>query len=336
MPTKVAIEEDPVTPPEIYAEALRRWMSGASFDDWPYLKGEQIQPCAYISNDGQFHPDLIPVRCILYGPSGAWQINSPASLKQTGSISFYSSIIPLYVGGAAVFLHDLTGSFVSAKIVDRAKTETLNGISNFILDSFGLFVPPQNSIGSPPEPRASQIIPPDSPKVFCNQATVTTPKSGKSVTIVHDQYWAKGPSSYAIVPMAQKRIIVEHRSGVTSASSRQDEISAALEIEIAGEVTAGWATISASISASLSLTTTTTSSITITDESSTMAEDVVRNTTQESGIVVIWQLTDVITLFEKDDHGRMIPCGKLEIAQSPPFIRTYPGDLQFGEPGRVI
>lgn len=302
------------------------------FTNWPDVdQAKKVYAVCYGDTDEYKSRGAAPS---LYGPGGAMDF---ARCSINADIYHAEAVDPSYgplacVGSPILFFNRYSGSLMAVKSLPdnpQVVPALKNNISYNLFDRSSLDIPLPNTLGPPPDPPAGQLIPADSHKVFCTSGTMTL--SNGSALLVHDQYWAKAPSSYAVPPMAQKRVIMEHTSGITSASSRMDEVGVSLEVG----ATASWATVSASISASLSLSQTVATSLTVEEGIRTVSEEVVRNASQEPAIVIVWQLTDVITVVRMDATNKITSTYKLEVAQSPPVARVYPSDVQFGAPDPV-
>lgn len=164
-----------------------------------------------------------------------------------------------------------------------------------------------NDIGPVPSPTKQVLIPPDSPRVVVGSGVVAGQNS-----VVREQYWKRLPDSYSLAPGAKKQVSYTLTTGMQSTTSQQDTISASLGLS----ASAGWGPISASVSASLSKTSTTFQQQTYTTQATTFTSMELQNETQKPQTLLVWQLTDIVTIFDP----KWVPLGSIVTGGEPVII----------------
>ena len=95
-------------------------------------------------------------------------------------------------------------------------------------------------------------------------------------------------------------------------TSEQTTVAASLGIS----ASAGWGPISASVSTSLSQTSSTFQQVTLTEERTSFVSDTLENKTDKPRMLLIWQLTDIVTVFE----GNGVPLSSIVSRNAPNVI----------------
>lgn len=204
----------------------------------------------------------------------------------------------VFEGDILLFTAAHSGGFLGVTALTNSKQTELLITADYISDP--------NDIGPVPRPTKQVLIPPDSPRVVVGTGLV-----GQN-TVVREQYWRRLPDSYSLAPGAKKQISYTLTTGMQSTTSQQDTISASLGLS----TSAGWGPISASISASLSTTSTTFQQQTYTTQSTTYTSMELHNKTNNPETLLVWQLTDVVTIF----NSSRVPLGSIVTGGEPAII----------------
>ncbi|MET8686916.1 hypothetical protein ABZV77_22135 [Streptomyces sp. NPDC004732] len=199
------------------------------------------------------------------------------------------------LGWYVLFLNAYSGAFVTVQQVQSAVLGPGNG--RYWLIANPSYVVDPNDIGPVPEPNASVVIPPDSPRVVVGFGGLTATNS----TVVREQYWQRLPDSYSIAAGALRTINYTTTSGMESTTSDQTTLASS----VTGSGTAGWGPVSATLTASLSANSTSFQQTSTTVERTAFVSQTYDNTAADakSRVVFYWQLTNVLTVFDKDGNA---------------------------------
>lgn len=179
-----------------------------------------------------------------------------------------------------------------------------------------LFLDP-GDIGDVPSPNARVIIPGNSPRVVVGSARLP---NGNGLS--REQYWQRMPNSYSLAPREKRTVSYTVTSGMTSTSSDQKTSE-----ETAGaSIGAGWGPFSAHVSSQLSHSSTSDQSVTITSQTTSYNQNQYENLTDSSQYVLVWQLTDELTIFD-EFSGK--PVSSVTTLTQPPIVAGpyNPGNL---------
>jgi hypothetical protein len=206
--------------------------------------------------------------------------------------------------GYAIVLSTATGGFVGCLGPLPGDTAGLSLSLNADL----LLRP--NAIGPAPAPTEGSMIPPDSPRVVvgCGQ-------SPNGATILREQYWQRLPESTTLPPNESLTRATTLLSGMSDTSSSQQELERSLGLSASG----GWGPFSASVSSSLSLSSSSFQQVTATTQSTIFNSSTYNNTGQDSAYLLLWQLTEVVTVL--DASGR--PKAAYVTAIPPAIVARY-------------
>ncbi|MER5988778.1 hypothetical protein [Streptomyces sp. NPDC001787] len=198
------------------------------------------------------------------------------------------------LGWYVLFLNAYSGAFVTVMQVQSATYSPESG-RNWLIANPSYLVDPSD-IGPVPEPNASVVIPPDSPRVVVGSG----PLNETGNTVVREQYWQRLPDSYSIAAGARRTISYSTTSGMESTTSEQTTLAAS----VTGSTTAGWGPVSATLTASLSDNSTNFQQTSTTVERTAFVSQTYDNTDNlASRIVFYWQLTNVLTVFDPDGNA---------------------------------
>ncbi|MDQ6661231.1 MAG: hypothetical protein M3Z24_09735 [Chloroflexota bacterium] len=223
--------------------------------------------------------------------------NSPY-LLDTPQQSFSTSNV-LSVGDILLIVAAHSGGFFAVIELTNPSQTKLTITSDYQSDP--------NDIGPVPKPTKQVLIPPDSPRVVVGCGNIAGQNS-----VVREQYWRRLPDSYSLAPGATKEVSYTVTSGMQSTTSQQDTISTSLGLNVSG----GWGPISASISASLSTNSTTFQQQTFTSQTTSFTSTKLTNSTKVPQTLLLWQLTDVVTIFD----AKRVPLGCIITGGEPVII----------------
>jgi hypothetical protein len=228
---------------------------------------------------------------LLSNPTAKVYVNA----GQSGSLTYFED--DLCIVQAAQ-----TGSFMCGLIIEA---DVLSATVDYTL-----LVDP-NDIGAPPVPTAAMLIPPDSPRILvgCSQLA-----DGK--TVLREQFWDRQPDSLTLAPGEQKTITTTVTTGRQETSTHESTLAASLNMS----ASAGFGPFSASVSSSLSMTSRTFQQVTVSEQNTAYFSDVLTNPyTDQPCLVLRWQLTDVITIFDVDGP----PLGAMILGEAPIITNMY-------------
>lgn len=150
-----------------------------------------------------------------------------------------------------------------------------------------------NALGRPPQSTGDSVVPGSSPRVLVGCAMPATARPG--VALTREQYWQLTGDSYSLAPRERRTISYTETIGMESTTSSQRTVAESIGASVSG----GWGPVSASVSASLSSSSTTFQQVTLASESTTfVSRDVTNDSTTEAEVVLVWQMVDLITVFE--------------------------------------
>ena len=164
-----------------------------------------------------------------------------------------------------------------------------------------------NHLPPPTAPSVAMPIPPDSVPWVVGVGRFGAIADG--IVFLREQFWHKGPESFALPPRSSLQKILRQTSGRTSSSSTSDQVTQELSLT-AG---AGWGPFSAAASASFSTTSQRTDTVTIREESSSAIVQTFRNDADTAVVVCLWQLVDRIRVFKKDKAVAAIDNGQIPL-----------------------
>lgn len=245
-----------------------------------------------------------------FNNSGSQIPGGPAAqIAPNMSVSFTTWTPSSYV----LFLTANSGAFVTAYQLPSAPTTVTITVD---------MLPNPNAIGAPPKPTSEMIIPSDSPSVL-----VGCGRTAANLLVTREQFWRRMPDSYSIPPTASKTISLTHFSGRQETSSSLTTIAESVGVS----VSAGWGPISASVSASLSRTSSSFQQVSITEEVTSYTSDTINNTNSFTLLYLIWQLTDVITIYNNSGEA----AASLVTSVPPSLIVSYNLDQLLNPPSSV-
>lgn len=152
----------------------------------------------------------------------------------------------------------------------------------------GATVEPQPAV---PRANSTIIVPPDGARIL-----VGCGKSDNLNLVVREQFWVRQNDSICLAGNESKTVSYTVTSGTQQISSSQDTLSTSL----GGSVSGGWGPISASISASLSKNSTRSQQLITSQEVTSYVSTKITNKHDEPIAFIRWQLTDVVTVLDKD------------------------------------
>ena len=227
----------------------------------------------YLTNDFD-----IPIRMCGVSASGRlhgfWKIDAGA----TEGFSLYNFPAP------QVILNFLSGSFMTV-------VEFVSGTTEYSVGVADLTAP--NDIGEVPTPNQETIVPQNTPRI-----TVGVGVLPNGNFVVREQYWKKMPNSFSLAAGEQDTVSITTTSGIERTSSTQEEVSTSLGFS----ASAGWGPVSSSLSASLSATASAFQQVTVREQTQTYRSKVLSNTSGSSEMYLVWQLTDVTTVFNPTSY----------------------------------
>jgi hypothetical protein len=218
-----------------------------------------------------------------------------------------------YVSGNIVLVQAAqTGAFMCASVM-------VPDVMTAVVDYTMLTDP--NDIGAPPQPTATMLVPPDSPRILVGCSRLADGK-----TVVREQFWDRQSDSLTLAPGEQKTISTTVTTGRQETSTHEGTLAASLGMN----ANVGFGPFSASVSSSLSMTSRTFQQVTVSEQNTAYYSDVLTNPYSDQPCLVLrWQLTDVITIFQVDGP----PAGSVILGESPIITATYGiNDLQTAKP----
>ncbi|HEU4701192.1 MAG TPA: hypothetical protein VFS37_01830 [Conexibacter sp.] len=175
-----------------------------------------------------------------------------------------------------------------------------------------------NALGPPPEPSVETIVPGDSPRVLvgCGMALAGTP----GVVVTREQFWQLTGDSYSLVRGERRTISYTETVGMETTSSTSETVATSLGMS----ASVGWGPVSTSVSASLSTSSTTFQQVSLSSERTTFVSRDMENRGDGTLLVLVWQMADVITVFEA--QGK--PAGSVVSSINPTIAqpRTMPSE----------
>jgi hypothetical protein len=151
-----------------------------------------------------------------------------------------------------------------------------------------------NELGRPPQSDDRHVVPGNSPRVLVGCAMIAAPGAlGSALT--REQYWELTGDSYSLAPRERRTISYTETTGMETTTSSQETVARSIGASVSG----GWGPVSASVSASLSSSSTTFQQVSLSSESTTFVSREVTNESEtEAEVVLVWQLIDLVTVFE--------------------------------------
>lgn len=189
-----------------------------------------------------------------------------------------------YDGYAYVFIAVDSGAFVAACVQDASMVKPVE------IDATWLCQP--GDIGPLPQPSKGCPIPPDSPSVVVGAGGEF---SDQKTAVVRQQYWHLSADSYVLGPREERLVSYQETSGMQQMTSEQKTMAESLGLSASG----GWGPISASLTATLSATTSRMQQLTLTTETVRYESTTLKNPTDQPVMNLMWQLTDVVTVYQK-------------------------------------
>lgn len=228
---------------------------------------------------------------------------------QSGKLTYIESSIGLVQAAQ-------TGSFMCAFVM---LPNTLSTIVDYTM------LTDPNDIGSPPQPTATMLVPADSPRILVGCSRLADGK-----TVIREQFWDRQADSLTLAPGEQKTISTTVTTGRQETSTHEGTLAASLGMN----ANVGFGPFSASVSSSLSMTSRTFQQVTVSEQNTAYYSDVLTNPYSDQPCLVLrWQLTDVITIFQTDGP----PAGSVILGESPIITATYGiNDLQTAKPQLVL
>jgi hypothetical protein len=198
------------------------------------------------------------------------------------------------------------------------------GVASYTVDNSVLVAP--NDIGPLPEPNSTILVPQNSPRVLVACANLVPPAKPVTNYVTREQYWCLQGDSYSIAPDETRTISFTVNAGKQETSSEQATVDASLGASAsASGGMPGWGSASASISASLNASASVFQQVTVTEQTSTYVSDVVTNNTTGTNLVLRWQISDILTVFNVDGAPlSTISSGSVVMAQVTPFSQLKP------------
>ncbi|OWV74669.1 hypothetical protein ATY76_27380 [Rhizobium sp. R339] len=195
-----------------------------------------------------------------------------------------------------------TGSFMCS-IVMQTEGEAIT-VNYMLLTS-------PNDIGPVPQPTATMLVPPDSPRILVGCSTLADGK-----IVVREQFWDRQGDSCTLAPGEKKTITTTVTTGRQETSTHESTLAASLGMN----ANVGFGPFSASVSSSLSMTSRSFQQVTVSEQNTAYFADELTNPyTDQACLVLRWQLTDVITIFQPEGA----PCGSVIIGESPIITEIY-------------
>jgi hypothetical protein len=217
-------------------------------------------------------------------------------------------------GGSHTFENFWTDCYF---IVENAKTGGFMGVFQPVAGTpsqtidYTMLVDP-NDIGAPPKPFTARLIPPDSPLVTVGFGVAP---SGNAIS--REQYWSRQPDSFSLAADEVRTVSITTTRGLEETSSKTNTVAESIGVN----TSAGWGPVSAGVSSTLSNTSTTFQQLTVSEETAVYEAKTFDNTGYPSSMYLIWQLVDVLTVYDKKKlHA---PMSTFNIGQ-PPSIITGP------------
>jgi hypothetical protein len=205
-----------------------------------------------------------------------------------------------------------SGAFAALAGRQASAEATYTGTEQVTIEAVDL-VPP-NALGHPPRSSAQRLVPGSSPRVLvaCGMAPSEAPGSA----ISREQYWQLSGDSYSLVPAERRTVSFTETTGMESTTSTQETVAKSLGMSIS----AGWGPVSASVSASLSSSSTTFQQVSLSSEATTFVSREVENRSDVVELVLVWQLVEVITIFELDG----LPLASTISSLNPAIVQSNP------------
>ncbi|MBX5213408.1 MULTISPECIES: hypothetical protein [unclassified Rhizobium] len=208
--------------------------------------------------------------------------------------------------------------FIQDDVCILQAAQTGSYMCSIIMQTDGEIVPANymlltspNDIGPVPQPTASMLVPPDSPRVLVGCSTLADGK-----TVLREQFWDRQGDSCTLAPGEKKTITTTVTTGRQETSTHESTLAASLGMN----ANVGFGPFSASVSSSLSMTSRSFQQVTVSEQNTAYFADELTNPyTDQACLVLRWQLTDVITIFQPDGP----PCGSVIIGESPIITEIY-------------
>jgi len=205
-----------------------------------------------------------------------------------------------------------SGAFAALAGRQASAEATYTGPEAVAVEAVDL-VPP-NALGQPPQSSEQRLVPGSSPRVLVSCGTA--PDEAPAAAITREQYWQLSGDSYSLAKDEQRTVSFTETTGMESTTSTEETVAKSLGMSIS----AGWGPVSASLSASLSTSSTTFQQVTLSSETTTFVSREVHNRTGTPQLVLVWQLVEVVTIFEPDG----LPLASTISALNPAIVQSSP------------
>lgn len=215
-------------------------------------------------------------------------------------------------GGTLIYVFDL----VVANGAQGAFVVTGN---QFELTVDQTLISKPNAIGAPPVLGTDQsmAVPPDTTPILVGNAYIG------DVYLEHSQYWNLSANSYSLPPGDERRVVFEQVSGTLETDEVAYNFALAVGVNVSGSGSLSYSQLSATLSASLSFDAESSSAakrtVSVTQQSTVTVEDLLKNTTEDVKMVLIWELTDIFITYTDSK-----PTAALSSRQAPPVIQVHP------------
>jgi len=204
-----------------------------------------------------------------------------------------------------------TTTFSGAKVYEwNEPCEQGLHIDNYLLN------PPNYSISLPPEPTKEVPIPPDTPRTVVGCG----PWAYNSMfgCIVREQYWRRGSDSFSLGAGETRTVQLSYTFGIEETSSTIKQFSSTLGMSSS----MGWDSFALGFNASMSSSITMEHSFSISKTWYSCSTETYKNTSEETEIVLKWQLMDVMTVLQVEQNFLYIPKAVVSVGQSPILTKT--------------
>lgn len=213
--------------------------------------------------------------------------------------------IPGDAGEHFVFTSATSGSFICAYTFPSSS-------GNYTIDNSVLSEP--NNVGPIPQPTQAVPVPVNSPLVMVGCSTVID-VNGATNYITREQYWNLQGDSYSLTVGESRTVSYTIVAGRQVTSSTEDTVGASVGVD----AHAGWGPVSAGISASLNAQSTTFQQVSVNEQTTTYVSDTVSNASQDDVIVLRWQMTDVINVY----NSTYVPLSSVVSGLNPIVVQHY-------------
>jgi hypothetical protein len=160
-----------------------------------------------------------------------------------------------------------------------------------VVTSLSLLRP--GELGDLPASTTSRPIPGDGPRVLVGSGQ----SSLNNAPVTREQYWRLSSDSYSLQPSESRTVSSTTSSGMETTSSDSSTFATALGVSSSATAKFGWGQVSASVSASLSYSSSTFQQVTLNSQTVNFVSLSVEPPSEPT-LVLMWQICDVITVFD--------------------------------------